>query len=201
MEASQAKEDIQLIKEMIEKSKKSTAESGLIFIVWSILPILAIMTMYFLVYLEKYNLIWLNWVVFMGIGAVFSVIYSINRRKTAKVRTYTQIAIWHLWIACGLTFPLMGFVFPLMGLYSFEIIPIMVAVIAGIGIFTTGGIVEWNLLKWCGLVWLGGAIIMGLVHWHYRSLLFIPLILIGYLMPGLLLNKKYRNKENTHDDR
>ena len=66
--------------------------------------------------------------------------------------------------------------------------------IAGILVFTLGGIYDWNLLKWCGVIWWLGAIGMVFIHENYRDLYFVPLIIIGYIMPALILRSMYRKE-------
>ncbi len=194
MEARQAQEDIHLIKEMIEKTKKTAAKSGTYFILWTVVPILAILGMYILTLLKNYQWIWLNWVVFIAIGIIITAILEIRRESKENVKTYIQIAVFSVWKACGFAFILLGFIFPWLGLYSYPTIPVMMSMIAGIGVYATGGITEWNLLKWCGVLWWFGALLMVIVDHQYRMLLAIPLLIFGYLLPGIILNRNYRQK-------
>lgn len=194
MNELQAKEEIRLIREMIEKTKIITAGSWNFLLAWGIVAILAVIGMYVLVFLEKYSWIWLNWIVFIGIGIIFTIFYGVKQEKQQEKKTYTQIAIGHLGFACGMGFILVGFIFPLLGIYSYGVIPVLISTIAGIYAFATGGIFEWNLIKWCGVIWWLGALIMLLIHWHYRALLFVPLIIIGYLVPGFVLRSMYRKE-------
>ena len=181
MNEIQAKEEIRFIQEMIKKTKQATAESWRFFFTWGIMIIIAIIGNYSLVYLKKFSLIWVNWIVFMGIGVLYTILYAGNRERKLGVKTYAQIAIGHLSFACGIAFILWGFIFPLFGLYSYGVIPVIISMIVGILFFVIGGIYEWNLLKWCAAIWWAGAISMVFIHWHYRALLCIPLIIIGYL--------------------
>jgi hypothetical protein len=89
-------------------------------------------------------------------------------------------------------FLILGLVFPLFKLYSFGVIPPLVAVIAGIELFAIGGIYEWNLLKRCAALWWLGSLGMLLVHVYYRTLVFIPLIIFAYLLPVWVLRSKYK---------
>lgn len=194
MNELQAKEEIQFIREMIEKTKMITAGSWNYFLVWGIVAILAVIGMYVLVFFEKHNWIWLNWVVFVGIGIVLTIFYGVKQERLQEMKTYAQDAMGHLGFACGMAFILVGFIFPLLGLYSYGVIPVLISTIAGIFAFVTGGIFEWNLLKWCGAIWWLGALGMLFIHWHYRALLFVPLIIIGYLVPAIVLRSMYRKE-------
>ena len=51
MTKEQSQESLRYIREMIEKSKQNTAESGFMLILWAVMPSLAIAGMYLLVFL------------------------------------------------------------------------------------------------------------------------------------------------------
>jgi hypothetical protein len=91
-----------------------------------------------------------------------------------------------------------GFVFPLLDLYGWGLIAIFISLIAGVYSFSLGGIYEWALLKWCGAIWWMGAVGMVFIHEDYRSLLFVPLIAVGYIGPALRLRWLYRKQRNGH---
>jgi hypothetical protein len=192
----QAKDEIRLIQEMIERTKKITAGSWMFFLVWGIVVILAIGGMYALVSIEEFSWIWLNWVVFVGIGVVFSIVYGKKLEKLEGARTYANIATDHVCFACGIAFILVSFIFPLLKLYSWGLIPVLISMVAGILVFTLGGIFEWNLLKWCGVIWWLGAVGLIFIHENYRALLVIPLLLIGYIMPALVLRSMYQKQRD-----
>jgi hypothetical protein len=197
MDEQQAREEIRLIKEMVEKTRKATAQSGAIFIFWGFLIIVAIIITYVLAYFHKFQWIWVNWIVWAAIGWGYSAHYGIRQERTRKTRTYAQMAVKHLSIACGAAYLLAAFVFPPLKVYSYNAISILVAFITGILIFMLGGIYEWNLLKWCGLLWWLGAAGMTFVPGDYRTLCLIPLIVFGYLVPGFILRSKYKREQSS----
>jgi hypothetical protein len=196
MNDMQAKDEIRLIQEMIERTKKITAGSWMFFLVWGIVVILGIGGMYALVFIEEFSWIWLNWVVFMGIGVIFSIVYGKKLEQLEGARTYANITTGHVCFACGMAFILVGFIFPLLKLYSWGLISVLTSMVAGILVFTLGGIFEWNLLKWCGVIWWLGAVGMIFIHENYRALLVIPLLLIGYIMPALVLRSMYQKQRD-----
>ncbi len=197
MDEQQAREEIHLIKEMVEKTRKTTAESGTLFIFWGFLIIVAIIAMYVLAYFHKFHWIWANWIACAVIGWGYSTYYGIRRERSQKTKTYAQMTVQHLSIACGVGYLFAAFVFPSLKVYSYSVIGILVAFISGILIFVLGGIYEWNLLKWCGLLWWLGAVGMIFVPNDYRGLCIIPLIIFGYLVPGFILRSKYKREQSS----
>jgi len=192
MNSIEAKEEIRLIRDMIEKTKRVTAKLWSFFFFWGILIIIAIAGMYLLVVLKRYSWIWVNWIFFAVIGVIYSMVYWAKQEKSEAIKTYVQITVAHLSFACGIAFLLTGLVFPALGVYSYGVIPILISVIAGIFIFVIGGIYEWNLIKWIALIWWLGALGMVFLHAYYRTLFCVPLIIVGYLLPGFVLRSKYR---------
>lgn len=199
MNELQAKEEIRLIREMIDKTKKITAGSWTFFIAWGILAILAIIVMYGLVSIEKYQWIWINWIVFMGIGVIYTIVTAAKQELLRGMKTYAHVSFANLCIACGVGFTLVGFVFPALNLYTYGEIPVFISLIAGILTFGGGGIFEWNLLKWCGAIWWLGALGMVFIHRDYRALFFVPLIIVGYLVPGLVLRSMYQKSRAVNE--
>ena len=200
MKETDVKEEIRYIKDMIDQTRKITAGSWMFFLIWGTATILGVAFMYVLIGMEKFDLIWLNWVILMSGGALFTLVYARKIERRTGAKTYPQIALGHLSIACGAGFGLAGFLFPMLKLYSWGLIPILIALIAGIYAFTLGGIFEWNVLKWCGFFWWLGSVGMAFIKEDYRALLFIPLILVGYITPALVLRSQYRKQRDQNAD-
>lgn len=200
MNQTDAQGEIRYIREMIDQTRKITAGSWMFFLIWGVTVMLGVAGMYVLSGLSKYHLIWINWIVFMLAGVIVTVLFGRNFERRTGARTYPQIATGHLSIACGAGFMLTGFIFPMSGLYTWGLIPVLIALIAGIYAFTLGGIFEWNLLKWCGFLWWLGSAGMIFLQEDYRALLFIPLILIGYITPALVLRSMDRKQRDRNAD-
>jgi hypothetical protein len=197
MNEQQAREDIQIIKAMLDKTRKATSESGTLFIVWGFLITLALIGSYALAYLKKYQWEWLVWVVVTVAGWVYSVVYGYRKDRRAPVKTYIQIVGRHLYIACGAGFLLVGLILPRLGAYSYEAISILVAAVTGILFFVMGGLFEWALLKWFGLAWWAGAVGLTLVKGNDRTLLYIVIFIAGYFVPAFILRAKYRKEQSS----
>jgi len=197
----QAREEIERIKHMIEKTRKSHASSWPFLLLWGILVILGIVGMQVLVLLKAFHLIWLNWIGFMGIGVVVQIVLAMKCDRSQRVKTYVDDAVAHLGVASGVAFMFTGFLLPMLKVYPVGVIAIMVSVVAGIAVFTLGGIYELNSIRWCGVAWWLGALGMVFVHWHHRGLLMIPLVAVGYLLPAFLLHARYPGGGEAHDDR
>ena len=194
MNEIEAKEQLRVIKEMLERARRSTAEFGVFFLVWGALLILGVLGNYALVVAERYGWIWLNWTLFPGMGVVFSCVYWARRDREAGTKTYASMAAGHLGIGCGAAFVLIGLVLPALKVYSWGAIAPLISVVWGTYLFAAGGIVDWALLRWCGALSWAAAIGMVFVGEQYRALAFIPLILIGFILPGLIMKSRHRRE-------
>jgi hypothetical protein len=194
MNEFQAAEEIKLIRDMIEKTKQTAMDYWNIYICWGVVGILGVMGMYFLVFLKKYEWIMLNWIFFVGLGLVYTLFFVKKRGKSQGFKTYMHTSISHLAMACGVSFMLVGFAFPLLDLYTYGVIPVLISLVAGIYSFVKGGILEWNFLKICGIVWWLGASGMLFVKEDFRTLIFVPLLIFGYFVPFFLVKAEVRKK-------
>jgi len=201
MDAKQANEDIRMVREMIEKTKREASASGAVYLSWGILTAAAIGGMHLLAWMHHHRWIWINWILFMGIGVVYTLVHFARLDRRQKVKTHIQASLEVLWFACGSAFLIAGFVFPAAGLYPPEAISVLMALIAGIGLFVTGGIVEWKLLTWGGVAGFVGALGMLAVPVWTRSLLLLPVILLGYILPGAAMVRRERDRGEAHDRR
>jgi len=190
---NEVSKNLDVIKSMIEKTKTDVAESGSIFILWGWLVLVASALTYYFVYREWYDKIGYVWFVLMGLGVICTIFIVKRRIKRERVQTYSQQALAHLWFACGISFCIVAWLGLSLKVVPLESLNIIMAVIAGIGLFTTGGILDWNLLKIGGIIWWVAAIIMMFTHWYFHTLIFAIVIIPGYLLPGYALKKKYKN--------
>jgi hypothetical protein len=196
MTEQEAREDLHIIRSMLEKTRKATAESGALFIVWGVLISLALIGNYVLGSLKLYQWEWLNWSGITVIGWVYSAIYGYRAQRTGRVVTYAQIAARHIYIGCGAGFLLVGLIFPAVGVYTYEAITILISAVTGIMFFTLGGIFEWRFLVWIGLLWWAGAVGMSFVAADARVLIYTGLFIAGFLVPAFLFRAKYRQNRS-----
>jgi hypothetical protein len=200
MNEMEAKESIDLIKDMIGKTKKAAAYSGDIYIVWGVLTLLAVLGTYLLVILKLYQYIWINWTVFMGAGFAYSVYQGITSERRADLVTFAGRILGYTWFACGVSLGILAFVAPLAGLYSPHMIPALVATVIGIGFFITGKVVQWKFLVWLSFLWWAGGTGMMFIKTESILLIFAFLMSLGYLVPGFILRANYKKVKKGQDE-
>jgi|WetSurMetagenome_2_1015567.scaffolds.fasta_scaffold141369_3 hypothetical protein len=194
MTEEQAREDIRIIKSMLEKTKKASAESVGIFIVWGVLMTIAMAMNYIMSLSHAYRGQWIVWAVAGGIGWVASFISGFRYSRRPRLSSYVQTAARHLYIASGVGFAIVCFAFPMLKIYSYEEIPMLFSVVAGILFFTMGGVFESPSLTWLGLFWWVGGTCTVFIKGDARQLAFAVLFLIGYDIPAIALWLRHRRE-------
>lgn len=180
--------ELRIINDMLARTRRRTAESGDFFIAWGVIILLAMGIMWGLIHLEYYEYIWVNWLIAMALGAGYSVWKGMKMERKTEVRTYVDMAITGTWIALGIGFFLVNLVGPFIH-HSFRSLPLIDAVLAGCGLFITGTLLDMKRLMWYAGLWWAGGVVMA--FWDYPQVLglFMLLIVLGYLWPGIYLNR------------
>ncbi len=185
-------DDLRIIRSMIEKAKQTTADNSVFLILWGWVVFVGSLTTYASVSLGRYGLIWVAWVTLVGLGVTTNVIVHRRHKTRLQVRTYIGNALQNLWIGCGMAMTIVGLVGSISPNMSYRpVFPIM-CIITGIGVFATGGIVDWKPLRLGGVLWWAGAVVMMFVPVTYHPLIMAVIVVPGYLVPGYVLKAQYR---------
>ncbi|MBN1938174.1 MAG: hypothetical protein JW843_01210 [Candidatus Aminicenantes bacterium] len=195
MQEPDIREEINIIRTMVEKSRKSTIEAGGLFVFWGALIIAAMAATIVLENMKLFRKMSIPWTAALIIGWAVTTAYWIRRSRNRKVETYTGRAARYLGFSCGLGFFLGCYLFPLLAVYPHEKIPVVFSLIAGILFFISGGLYEWALLRWAGLVWWLGSIGLALLPRHVVNAAFLGLFVIGFFIPSLLIWRKHRSDQ------
>ncbi len=193
MDEQKARDDIKLIKDMLDRTRRSTADSGGLFIFWGIWIILAVVGNYALVFTRLYHWIWANWTFFAVTGWAVTIVSQIRLGRRERIRTFAQESVAYLSFACGIAFALAAFALPAAGVYSYDVIPIVISLISGVFLFVLGGLLRARLLLAAGVAWWLGSVGLAFVPVNWRGLGTVPLLVIGFLIPGLAFRAKFRS--------
>src|SRR3989339_729500 len=112
MDNVQMQQELSIIREMIEKTKKETVESGQFFI-WT--GIFTIVFVQIISMLESYGMSQFFLPILIAMVLINGAIgyFTFSRiEKREKVKTYAKSIYMRLWFACGMTSILIVFFFP-----------------------------------------------------------------------------------------
>ncbi len=193
MDEQQARDDIKLIRDMLDRTRRSTADSGDLFIFWGVWIILALVGNYGLVFAGLHHWIWVNWAFFTFTGWAATIFHQVRRGRRERILTFVQESVAYLSFACGIAFALAAFALPAVGVYSYGVIPIIISLVSGVYLIGLGGLLRARLMLAAGVAWWLGSVGLAFVPENWRGLGIVPLLIVGYLVPGLAFRAKFRS--------
>lgn len=187
MATSQAEQHLSLIREMIEKTRQDTTQSGHFFLVMGCITLAGTVGVHLLEArgLQKWTL---PTVILMAVvNAMLA--FLIGLRERNGIKSYTKTLFWHTWMACGVSALLVTFLFPRVGLYPVSAVPALASLLMGIGLFLSGALTELTFLKWSGAAWCTGACLMAAMGGRSKFWVMVAVLVLGWILPGILLNR------------
>lgn len=193
-------QDISIIQNMIEKTNQDMAESGTLFI---FIGIACIVFVSVITTLELLGLF--SWVlpVMLSMTVVAGLIgFLLVRRieREVKVQTYAKKISRVIVVICSAAMLITGIVFPLTHVYAWPLSPLFAALLFGIILFTSGAVNELSVFYWGGAVAWAGALVMAYtlnVHFPVRAITMIIVLIAGFILPGICLNRKIKKEPVT----
>lgn len=182
---------LQLIQEMIEKTKRSAAESGTFLILWGWLVFIGCLLQYGLIFMNLSRYSFIMWGALVLMGAIYSIRETRKLERSSGVQTYSGAMLTSLWQACGVGIILIVFVGTPFGMLPISAMIPVIATIAGIGTFVSGRVIEETWLVVGGIAWWAGAMLMMFLPFNLHILVMALIIIPGYLAPG------YKLKDNA----
>ncbi len=193
MPQEQLQNEIAIIKSMIGKTRREVAQSGYIF---TIMGIYAIAYVLVITLLERFGFHGLILPAMIGMTVLMTITMIIlikRQEREEKVKSYLK-SLYLLFLgSCSVPVIIMTFLFPLAGIYSFGLTPVFAALIFGTMLFFGGAIYEFKYLFWSGVIAWAGGCLMPFVHGHGTGIIMIVILLNGFVIPGILLTKKYKD--------
>lgn len=199
MNHNQIQQEISIIKSMIEKTRKETAESGHLFIFMGIASAIFVLVISMLELYRLNHWILPAMITLTIINGIIGYLVVTKASKQERVKTYPKTIVLSLWVICGMTLLMMTFLFPFLKVYPFSSLGTLVSLILGIAVFMTGIIYEMRFILWFSLAWWIGACLMALIEGKFRFLIMIVTIIIGWIIPGIILNKKFKNGSKNNE--
>lgn len=184
------KESLDLISKMIHSAKNSMSDDSIFYLLWGWAVFIAAITQYVLIQVN-YPYSWLSWMVLMPATAVVATIIGYRKRKKEQVVTFVDEFMKYLWIAFGVSLVLFLFFQSKIG--AENTYPVII-VLYGIGTFVSGGALRFTPLKIGGIIcWIMAAIAFYLSS-EQQLLILALTVLLSYIIPGYLLQRKFRHE-------
>lgn len=178
-----------IISEMIATARQEFNHNGFIYLLWGWLVFIASLSQYFLLQANsEYNGIpWL----LMPVGALIQIITAITGKKDKRVKTHVGRIIGHAWIAFGISLFIVLFMSDKLGINTMPLVMVLYA----IGIFISGGALRVRAMIWGAVTCWCIAAASFFADYPQQLLLLAAAVLIAYIIPGYVLNRRYKNAQ------
>jgi hypothetical protein len=192
MNTQQLEQDISIIKEMIDKTRRKAADSGHMFVYMGLVSALLTIVIGVLEIFHLGQYVLPTSIAMAVINAFIG--YRIAAKSTnGDVNSYPKTLFWHIWMACGFAAVMIVFLFPFLNLYSYKAASVLVCLVMGIAVFISGSIFELKFVQWCGLIWWIGAFLLAITQGPLSIGVMVAIIVFGWIVPGSHLNKHYKS--------
>jgi hypothetical protein len=190
------KESLQLISQMINTARHNLRKgSGNIILVWGYLVMFTSLTVFILLNILKipYQAHY-AWFILI-IGAIYTFVKGM-KDKSETTRTYIDSIIGYVWLSFGITISLLVGNFLVIDFSIFHqwllLIP-LILLLYGLALFITGITTRFSPLIVGAIFCWAGATFCFYIPANYHMLVIAGAALIGFIIPGHLLNQKAEN--------
>ncbi len=194
MEKQQAELEINMIKKIMEDSRKIVVDDGIGYIVWGMLILIGMISSYFVVLTKQYSYtIWI-WVILIGGGWAYSIISHLLRNSKKKASTLAGKILGGLWISTGISMTLIGFIGPLSHSINGYTITPLISIMLGIAYFVSGIIYGLGWVRNLAVGWWVGAIVIFYWPGLHTFLIFAAMMALLQIIPGIILYLKFKKE-------
>jgi len=176
-----AAQSLQMISEVIAKTKENIKEHSFLFLVWGWLISVASFSFFFLHTFTSFKLFFLPFPVLAAAGIVISYLHYSNTRDASE--TYLGYYLKNLWLVLGIGFVLIVFMTVVTTAPPFT----YTLLLGGIGTMVTGLVLRFKPLVVGGTLFLLLCAISVFTPDTYKPLLQGFAVITGYLVPGYML--------------
>jgi len=186
-----AQENLAYIKQIMNDTRRSQNDNGIISIVWGILVTLGQIGNYVLTETRIWNgFMWL----WLGIGLTGWLFVYIETRakKEQTVRTFASKILASLWVSAGISMTVIGFGAASSGLVNGYAINPLISTVLGGTYYVTGLLNGKKLDQKLSYGWWLGAVVMFMLPGPFSFLLFAFMMVLFQVIPGILSYRSYK---------
>ena len=194
MDEKRAAEELNFIKNIINESRSSFALNGKPYIFWGILIVVGL----FLEFTRKFynwefHYMFIVWIFLVAIGWLYAFVEYRKRKGESKTTTLGKKILGSVWLACGVTMTIFGFLGTLSGAIKGLYVSPVISMILAIAYYVTGVIYDYKWQRNLSIGWWLGAIFLFFYPSQYTNLI-MALMMIGLqIIPGIILLNKVKS--------
>jgi hypothetical protein len=179
---------------MITSTKSSMGENYVFYLLWGYLVGLACVSEFLLIRVVHYAQHYMVWPVLMGLGMVLSGVLTLRRQKTSTHKSFIGNIMSYLW--GGWLVSLLIITFFTSQLQNHSLILPFTMVMYGMGIFISGGVINYRPLIIGGIIsWLA-ALVSFFQPYNVQLLLMAATVIVSYIIPGHMLRIEAKKQKS-----
>ena len=185
-------EGLKTIYAMIQSAKSTIGNNYRYYLLWGYLVLAASLLEFILIKLVGYDKHYVVWPALMGLGALVSAFWAFNQKRFSKSKTHIGNVMGYLWGGWLICFFLLMLFANLQAAYG-SILPVVLAMY-GLGIFVSGGVVDFKPLIIGGIISWAAAVFAYFQPYTLQLLIMSLVIIVSYIIPGHLLRRLSKNQ-------
>jgi hypothetical protein len=194
MEKQQAELEINMIKKIMEDSRRIVIDDGVGYIIWGVLVMAGLIATYAAIISHNYQYIPWAWIILMGGGWIYTIIINVKKERRRKIRTFAGKILGGLWISSGIAMTIIGFAGPGTGAISGYAVSPMISIVLGVAYFVSGIVYSQPWIRNLAIGWWAGAVLMLLWPGSYTLLVFAAMMALLQVLPGIILYHKFKKE-------
>jgi hypothetical protein len=187
-------QSLQLIKTMIDKTRRDYSDGSRYFLLWGWTTMLALIAQFILKSVLNYSRHYHVWWVTI-VATIITIVFVVKERKHQRARTYIGESMAHLWTGMGISFFIISMIFFRIGWsYSY---PFFIT-LYGLGTFISGRMLQFSPFVIGGITCWIIAVAAAWFNMEYQMLFAAAALLVSYIIPGHMLHSIYRNQRQQY---
>lgn len=185
---------LEIIHQMIGQARSNFTESGISWLLWGTMLMLASLSTYFLMIFGKTGQLFMGWNIF-GVVSIGLLSYDIFKAKPKKVKTYIDDLMKMVDIGFFIC------IFVIILSINISVTPgngfgYMLMVFAFLMLIKGGAVKSRSLMVGAAVNWAGAIGIFYCREFRYDMLIMAAAVFAGYIIPGYLLWSAWKKSNN-----
>ena len=185
-------QELREIRRLMLESQRAVSDHGTRFVVWGVLISVTLVAGH----LSRGGTLpvpepWL-WVVAIAIGWAFSLWTGWSESRTETVRSMANQVLAGIWIGCGISLTIIGFLGMATGLIEWRALAAVVCVVNGLCYFASGTIYRDPWIRPLAVAWWAGGIVLFTVPTLPVNLTLAAMVVAFQVAPGIARYRRGR---------
>jgi hypothetical protein len=194
MDEKRAAEELNFIKNIINESRSSFALNGKPYIFWGILVVVGLLLEFLRKFYDwDFGYMFFVWIFLVAIGWIYAFSENRKHRSEFKAKALGKKILGSVWLACGISMTIFGFLGTLSGAIKGIYVSPVVSMILAIAYYVTGVIYDYKWQRNLSFGWWLGAIFLFFFPSQYTNLIMAFMMIGLQIIPGIILLNKVKN--------